>query len=317
MAEQAIELVENEITYRDRTLEYEEVELSAGPIEYVDEGTRDPVVFLHGFMVNAEVWRKVLPRLRDEFRCIAPTLPLGGHHRPVHRDADLSPPGLVEMVGEFLDHLGIERATFVGNDAGGALCQLFVATYPDRVRRLVLTNCDALEAFPPKLFRPLQYASHVPGFTSFVAHALRFDRVRRLPFTFGWLSKQNLSRETLDQYVQDFVANPPIRRDAKKMLQAVRPDYTIEAASSFPHYEKPVLLLWGREDPIFPIEHAERLADLFPEATLEYLEDSYAFVPEDQPVVLANRIGDFVSESAPPIAGTADTRNAPVASSRQ
>ena len=68
-----------------------EVELSAGTLEYTDSGGDGPVlVFLHGVAMDASVWEPVIADLRRDHRCVAPTLPLGAHRRPMRRDADLS-----------------------------------------------------------------------------------------------------------------------------------------------------------------------------------------------------------------------------------
>jgi pimeloyl-ACP methyl ester carboxylesterase len=64
----------------------------------------------------------------------------------MNRDADLSPPGPAELVADLIEALGLERTTIVGNDTGGAVSQL-VATRPDVVERLVLTNCDSFDTF--------------------------------------------------------------------------------------------------------------------------------------------------------------------------
>src|SRR5438128_4150737 len=140
-----------------------EVGPPAGVIRSHDVGDGPPIVFVHAVLLNGAVWRKVVPLLADRFRCLVPDWPMGGHAVPMDADADLSPPGLARVIVEFLDGLGIERATLVGNDTGGALCQLVAAEHPERVDRLVLTTCDAYDNFPPRRFRYLQWAARVPG----------------------------------------------------------------------------------------------------------------------------------------------------------
>ena len=104
-----------------------EVTTSSGIIRYHDVGDGPPIVFVHAVLLNGTVWRKVVRLLADRFRCLVPDWPMGGHAVPMDADADLSPPGLARVIVEFLDGLGIERATLVGNDTGGALCQLVAA----------------------------------------------------------------------------------------------------------------------------------------------------------------------------------------------
>ena len=98
-----------------------EVELSAGIVEYKDTGGAGPVVvMLHGVAMDRSLWRHVVAELRSHYRCITPTLPLGGHPRPMRPDADLSLRGQVRLVAEFLERLGLSDVTLVANDWGGA-----------------------------------------------------------------------------------------------------------------------------------------------------------------------------------------------------
>ena len=126
-----------------------EIELSAGAVEYEDTGGNGPVlVLLHGLAMDGSLWRGVVADLRDDHRCIVPTLPLGGHRRPMRPDADLSILGMVRLVAEILAELGLNEVTLVGNDWGGA--QLLISQgLGERVGRLVLTSCEAFDNYPP------------------------------------------------------------------------------------------------------------------------------------------------------------------------
>src|SRR4051812_3859709 len=103
-----------------------EIRLSTGTIRYRDEGPADgPVLlFVHGFLVDGRLWRKVVPLVSAEARCIVPALPLGSHTMPMDDGADLSPAGVVGLIAELIEKLGIQGATVVGNDSGGAMTQI-------------------------------------------------------------------------------------------------------------------------------------------------------------------------------------------------
>src|SRR5215510_14218341 len=76
-----------------------QVELSAGPIEYTDTGGDGPVlVLLHGLLMDASLWDGPIADLAADHRCVAPTLPLGAHRLPAHPGADLSLPGIARLV---------------------------------------------------------------------------------------------------------------------------------------------------------------------------------------------------------------------------
>lgn len=274
----------------------EEVHLDAGTVRYRDEGDGEPLVFVHGALVNGDLWRNVVPRLADEYRCIVPDLPLGAHTVPMAPDADLTPTGIASTLVDFLDALGLQRATFVGNDTGGAFCQLLVADHPERVDQLVLTDCDAFSNFFPPRYRYLQYGARVPGFVYVLARLLQLHAVRTGPLGYGPLSSERIPREVLDGFAAAVNGDPGVRRDLRKVLRGVSPSYTTAAAESFPDFERPVLLAWGPDDPVFPFEHARRLAELFPDARVEAIEGANAYVPEDRPERFASVLRLFLTE---------------------
>jgi pimeloyl-ACP methyl ester carboxylesterase len=273
-----------------------EVRLGQGPISYRERGTGEPIVFVHGALVNGDLWRKVVPELSKDFRCITPDLPLGSHTRPLAADADLSPPGAARVIADFIAALDLNGVTLVGNDTGGALCQLVVTRHPDRIGRLVLTNCDAYDKFPPGFFRFLFWGAHIPGFVTALFQPMRIAAIRNAPIAYGWLSKRGIPAEITAGWVRPGLENREVRRDTAKLLKGVHPRYTQEAATHFREFDKPVLVAWGQEKDFFPAEYGERLARDFPNGRLERIEDSYTFVPEDQPDRLAELIRAFARE---------------------
>ena len=270
------------------------VQIRQGSICYREYGTGAPVVFVHGLMVSGALWRKVAPRLANHYHCIVPDWPLGSHNVPLNPDADLSPLGLARLIADFLAALRLGPVTLVGNDTGGALCQIVAAEYPERIARLVLTNCDAFDNFLPPTFRYLQWGAHIPGFVFLTAQAMRWPAVRRLPNAFGLLTKRPLERAVSDAYVGPVISNPAVRREVSKVLKGISPSFTLAAATKLTDFRKPVLLAWAPEDRLFPFAHAQRLSEIFPDARLESIENSYTFVPEDQPERLAGLIDAFM-----------------------
>src|SRR5215470_2336825 len=273
-----------------------EVDLQAGVIRYRERGAGPPIVFVHGLLVNGDLWRQVVPQLATRFRCITPDWPLGSHRLAMHPAADLTPPGLARLVADFLTALNIDGATVVGNDTGGAVSQLLVTAHPERVARLVLTDCDAYENFLPPMFRYLQWAAHVPGAVMCLTQSMRLRALRRLPITYGWLHKRAIDAAISDSYVEPVLSNAAVRRDVAKVLAGISSRYTVEAAARFARFQRPVLVVWSDEDRFFPMAHARRLSAEFPNARLERITDSYTFVSEDQPQRLAELITSFMAE---------------------
>ena len=275
-----------------------EVHLQQGTIRYREDGTGEPLLFVHGVLVDGDLWRDVAPRLAKDFRCIVPDWPFGSHTTPLAPDADLSPPALARMIVDFMDALGLESATLVGNDTGGALCQLVATQYPDRVSRLVLTSCDIYDRFPPPPFKPLGRITNLPGSVWLIAQSLKPRMAQRLPIAFGWVTKELPEKALADQWLTPVRTSRGVRRDIGKIFRGIHPRYTIEAAQKLESFDKPILLAWAAEDKLFPVEYARRLAAAVPDATLEEIPDSYTFVPHDQPERLAEVIAAFVRRPA-------------------
>ena len=276
-----------------------EVELSAGNLEYEDTGGDGPViVFLHGLTIDSTVWRNVVPKLSPQFRCVTPTFPLGAHRRPMNPDADLSLRGLALLIAEFLDRLDLRDVTLVQNDWGGAQILIAVGS-TERLARLIITSSEAFDNYPPAPAKVIVLAAKVPGGLAAVMNGLRFQAVRRAPVGWGWMSKRAVPKKIMDAWFRPALVDSAIRRDLAKYVTSVPPKAELLAmAQRSENFTKPVLIAWASEDRMFPLEHARRLAKLFPNAKLVEIADSYTLIPEDQPDVLSTVINDFLSDSA-------------------
>jgi pimeloyl-ACP methyl ester carboxylesterase len=273
---------------------FQEVSLPQGTVRYYDQGTGPTLVFIHGLLANRLLWSRVIPQLVSHFRCIAPDLPLGAHSHPLHPDVDLSPLGVAHLVADFLEACELHEVTLIGNDTGGAICQLVIAHHPQRISRLVLTNCDAFEQFFPLLVSPFHYGARVFGirFANFLAWVLRARSAQRL--FVAALAHRRPELEELDAFFHPLLHQTFARRDMTRFLQAVSNRYTLEAARCFSGFGHPVLLLWGKDDPFFSQRLARRLQQAFPDARLHFLSHCRAFVPVDQPEVFAQYMTEFV-----------------------
>ena len=272
-----------------------ELELPQGRLRYFEAGTGSPIVFAHGLLVNANLWRKVVARLSGEFRCIALELPLGSHTLPMPEDADLAPHGLANLIADAIEAFALDEVTLVvGNDTGGALCQIVVSRRPERVGRLVLTSCDYRENFPPRMFRYFKLAAAIPGAMRLLMLPMRLRVPRRLPFAFGWLVMRPIDRQAEDSYLLAGMTIPGVERDLKRVIKGLDTRYTNEAADRLKEFNKPALIAWSREDRFFKSAHAQRLAHDLPNARLEWIEHARSLSPEDEPGRLAELIASFV-----------------------
>jgi pimeloyl-ACP methyl ester carboxylesterase len=272
-----------------------EIELSGGRMRVFEAGTGEPIVFVHGALVNANLWRKVVPRLSPDFRCITLDMPLGSHELPVP-DADLSIPGLAGMIAEAVETLGLESPTIVANDTGGGLTQIALAQRPELAGRVVLTSCDAYENFPPRFFRVLLWPARFPAAARALFAALRIRALRATPLAYGWLAKHGVDAEAGDSYVLPILTEKGQGADFARVMRAFDPKHTMDAIEKLRSYDRPVLIAWSRDDKFFPPADGERLAGDIPNARLEWIDDAYTFSMEDQPERLAELIASFVRE---------------------
>jgi pimeloyl-ACP methyl ester carboxylesterase len=271
-----------------------EIELSQGTVRYRDQGAGTPIVLIHGLLVNGNIWDRLTPLLTTRSRCIVPDLPLGSHPLPMHADADLSVPGLARLIAEFIDRLELEDVTLVGNDTGGALCQLVAAHHPQRLGRLVLTSCDSFENFPPRAIRPVLRVMKLPGALAMTSLLGRLRVVRRAAFSMMPLTMQPIPDEQVKSWVAP-LADRRIRADLAKVLRSIDPAHTLAAAQRLREFDRPALIAWGAEDRFFPFSDAERLAAALPNARLDRVPNARTFVQLDAPERLAELIGSVAN----------------------
>lgn len=272
-----------------------------GPVRVRDTGgAGTPLLLVHSLLVDPDLYVDLVPLLTaGGHRCIVPELPLGAHALPLHAGVDLTPPGLARLLVEVLDALGVARAHVVGVDTGGALAQLLMARHRERVGRVVLTACDAYDAFPPRSFGPLLYPLRWPGVLPVVAMAGRLPAVRRLavprPITHRGVDDETLARWTRP------LDDRGVRRDLRAVVAGMSPRHTLAAAETNRDFPGAVLVAWGDDDRAFPRRLAERLAQDLPNAQLVTLPDCAAFAALDQPVLLAAYIEEHLRGDDQPV----------------
>ena len=271
------------------------LETRLGPIAWQSSGEGPPLVFFAGALANHELWRDVVGALDDRYRCITIDLPLGAHSWPLGPEADRSASSLSRLILDCLELLDLEDATVVANDTAGGLVLLSLASgHPglDRVGRLVLTNCESYEKFPPDELKKA------------TAMSRRFPRLAgagmRLQLRFAGraiassVAANGLDRERQESFFGPGRGDPRVAEDLIALTASFRPQLLLDAAKAIPEFERPVLLVWGDSCKFFPIEDARRLASDFPQATLLAVPGAKTWVPVDNPGALVDAILQFV-----------------------
>ena len=277
-----------------------EVHLPQGTIRYREDGTGEPLLFVHGVLVNGEPLAQGRPAALEGLPLHRPRLAARlARDRRCRADADLSPPALAQMIVDFMDALGLETVTLVGNDTGGALCQLVATEHPDRVSRLVLTSCDVYDRFPPPPFKPLGPITKIPGSVWLITQSLRPRLAQRLPIAFGWVTKRQPEKARRRRVARP---GPDVARRAARRREDLPRDRLALHARGRGEAEElrqagPARV--GERGQAVPgrVRAPARRREL-PNATLEEIPDSYTFIAEDQPERLAEVIAAFVRRPA-------------------
>ena len=276
-----------------------EVEVQAGTILYEDTGGEGDVLLLVGAsLMDHRQWERVVPLLREEYRCVQRDAADGGTSPGNAPDADLSMLGMGRILAEVLERLDLRDVVLCFNDWSGA--QAMIADdRADRVGAFVLASCETVDNYPPGLGRRAAWVStKLPGGISMTRQVLLRPRLARLPFLFGQMSKKGVPEEMMRHWLEP-LADKEIRRDLRKYAGDAIPNgrRTLrEAQARLRGFDRPVLVVWDVEGKMMPREEGRRLADSFSRSSFVELADCYTLIALDQPAELARLIGEFARE---------------------
>ena len=271
-----------QLTLKQATIEYE----TFGP----KDSAHPPVFFVHGILVDGQLWHGVADSLgRSGYRCIVPTLPLGSHTIPVNDAAALSLPGVAEIVNDAIAALDVSDVTLVGSDTGGGICQLAIDARPDRIGRVVLTNCDAFDKCPPYPFDVVFKLLRGPVSIRTLFSLMRIPALRNSPLGFGLLLSRPDARLTAD-WIRPCLKDARICRDLAALLRQVATADLTDVAARLTRFAKPVTLVWGQGDRVFTPRLGRRLAEVFSNGKLIEVPDAKTFVSLDNPDAVVDAI---------------------------
>jgi pimeloyl-ACP methyl ester carboxylesterase len=260
------------------------VQTASGRISYMEQGTGAVALFVHGVLLNGHLWRHQLADLSDIRRCIAVDLLAHGSTQ-ITSDQDVSVTANAKMLNEFLDALRIDQVDLVGNDSGGGVAQIFAALYPQRVRSLTLTDCDAHDNWPPEAFKPFLAMAAAGGLRGTLDAMLSDKRVYRSPQALGpaYEHPEQLSDDSIEQYLRPFVMSEQRTRDLQRFLAAFDHQHTLAIEDRLKTLKAPTLIVWGTDDVYFDVKWSHWLADNIP-GTRKRVEFTGAriFFPEER-----------------------------------
>jgi haloalkane dehalogenase len=262
-----------------------------GSIAYVESGTGDPALFLHGYPLSGFQWRQAVERLDMLYRCIVPDF-MGLGATEVPEGQGLSASNQAAMILSLLDALHVERVHIVANDSGGAVAQLIAARHPERVRTLLLTNCDTeRQSPPPAMASIIELSKRGLYAQQWLAPWLENPDHARAPDQFGgmcYADSANPTDEAIEMYFRPLVSSPARRRQVEAHAIAQERNALAGITPALARCPVPTRIVWGMADTIFAPENADYLNTAFGNSRgVRRLATSKLFWPEERPDVIA------------------------------
>jgi haloalkane dehalogenase len=262
-----------------------------GRIAYVERGAGPAALFLHGLPLNGFQWRGALERLSPHRRCVAPDS-MGLGYSEIPEGQSLAPEAQAGMLAAFLDTLAISSVDLVASDSGGAIAQILVARYPERVRTLLLTNCDVHEDSPPPALRPVIAASRAGTFVDEVlVPQLRDKANARLATGLGgccYTDPAHLTDEAVDCYLTPLASSRLRKAQLHSYCIALDRNPLLAIEPALRRCQTPLRVVWGTGDTIFDPSGPDWLDGTFPRSRgVRRIEGANLFFPEEMPEIIA------------------------------
>ncbi|OBF68987.1 alpha/beta hydrolase [Mycobacterium sp. 852002-51971_SCH5477799-a] len=270
------------------------LELHGDRIAYRDEGDGEVLLLIHGMAGSSETWRAVIPPLSKKFRVIAPDLL--GHGESAKPRTDYSLGAFAVWLRDFLDELGISRATVVGHSLGGGVAMQFVYQHPDYAQRLILISSGGLGPDVGWVLRLLS----APG-AEFVLPIIAPPPVLSVGNKLrAWMKSAGIrsprGAELWSAYSS--FSDGQTRQSFLRTLRSVV-DYRGQAVSALNRLrlreDLPVMAIWGERDGIIPVAHAYAAHEARTDARLEVLPDVGHFAQVEAPEQVVELVEDFIA----------------------
>jgi pimeloyl-ACP methyl ester carboxylesterase len=260
------------------------VQTASGRISYTEQGAGPVALFVHGVLLNGHLWRHQLAHLSDIRRCIAVDL-LAHGDTEIAPDQDVSVTANAKMLKEFLEALKIEQVDLVGNDSGGGISQIFAALYPERVRSITLTDCDAHDNWPPEAFKPFLAMAAGGGLRGTLDAMLSDKGIYRSPQALGpaYEHPERVTDDSIEKYLRPLVKTEQRTRDLQRFLAAFDNKHTLAIEGRLKTLKAPTLIVWGTDDVYFDVKWSHWLADTIPGARRRVeFKGARIFFPEER-----------------------------------
>lgn len=277
------------------------IDRPGGRLHFLDEGSGDPVVMVHGNPTWSFYYRNLVLALRGRYRCIVPDhIGCGLSDQPPVSRYDYALKSRVDDLEALLDHLGVtSNITLVVHDWGGMIGMAYAARHPDRVRRIVASNTGA---FPLPASKPFPWSLWLGRNTRLGAWLILHRNVFCRAAAKWCVTRNPLSPEVREMYLRPY-DSPEHRIAVLKFVQtiplkATDPGYDIvrdTEASLTKFHDVPTLLLWGLRDFVFDRHFLAEWQRHFPHAEAHTWPDCGHYLLEDARDEAIQRVGEFLT----------------------
>jgi pimeloyl-ACP methyl ester carboxylesterase len=262
-----------------------------GKIAYLERGTGEAALFLHGFPLNGFQWRGALDRLSMYRRCVAPDF-MGLGYTEVAEGQNVTPIAQVDMLLALLDQLSVSTVDVVANDSGGAVAQLLVAGHPERVRTLLLTNCDVENNCPPAAVLPVIEMARAGTYVDkWLAPWLADKALARSAEGIGGMTYSDPTcptDEAIEYYFAPLVRSPRGRRQVQAYAIALERNALEGIEPALKRCAVPTRIVWGTGDTIFSLASPDYLNRIFAKSRgVRRVPGAKLFFPEEFPDLIA------------------------------
>ena len=264
-------------------------------VSYQKIGSGPNLLFIHGWPLNGNTWRNVVPHL-DGFTRYVVDLPGAGGSKATS-ETPLTVRGHAETVVRVIDELGLDEVVLVAQDSGGMIARFAAADRPGVVRALSLAGTEVPGVHAP-LVRLFKMLAHLPGARMSFKFSMGNRFLARTPLILGGTvyDKALLDGELRTNLLEPILADPDAMSAMVKMIRDFSLDDIDVLADIHPKLTMPTLLMFGEDDSFFPIDKARAMVDQFGGPT-EFVafENCKLFLHEEHPERLAALTRDFVA----------------------
>ncbi len=271
-------------------------------IFYREAGPKDApaILLLHGFPTSSQMFRNLIPALADKYHIVAPDYPGYGHSSmPMHDKFEYTFDNLAKVIDEFTERVGLKQYAVYVQDYGAPVGYRLAAKHPERITAIVVQNGNAYdEGLDNDFWKPIKEYWKEPKSQdkrNAIRKLLTYDATK-WQYTTGVKNPELVSPDGAaeDQFLLDRKGNDEIQLDMFLSYGSNPPLYP-KWQEYFRNYQPPMLIIWGKNDQIFPAAGAEPYKrDL---KTLEYhLLDAGHFALESNGPEMAQLMRDFLGK---------------------